>query len=125
MPENIRVKSVFELEVYKRAYRIALKLNQDLNQNHIPKYEQFGGLCDQMRRASRSICANLAEGWGKFSTIKERHQFTRIASGSANEMIVWLNFAKDLEYIPNSQCLLYLNEYQEISAMLRAMLPRT
>jgi four helix bundle protein len=51
-----------ELEVFKRAYKVSLKIPQiSLT---MPQVEQYG-LAEQMRRASKSICANLAEGFGK------------------------------------------------------------
>ena len=57
------VSSVEDLEVFRRAYRASLDLHRISLQ--LPKIEQFGGLADQMRRASKSICGNLAEGFGK------------------------------------------------------------
>src|SRR5437588_190188 len=57
------VSSFEDLEVFRRAYRISLDLHRASLQ--FPKIEQFGGLADQMRRASKSICGNLAEGFGK------------------------------------------------------------
>ncbi len=52
-----------DLEVFQRAYRISLDVHRTSLQ--FPKVEQFGGLADQMRRASKSICGNIAEGFGK------------------------------------------------------------
>ena len=57
------VFSFEDLEVFQRAYRISLDLHRASLQ--FPKVEQFGGLADQMRRASKSICGNIAEGFGK------------------------------------------------------------
>jgi hypothetical protein len=57
------VSSVEDLDVFRRAYAISLDLHQVSLK--FPKIEQFGGLADQIRRASKSICANLAEGFGK------------------------------------------------------------
>jgi 23S rRNA-intervening sequence protein len=58
-----QVSSVEDLDVFRRAYAISLDLH--LASLKFPKIEQFGGLADQMRQASKSICANLAEGFGK------------------------------------------------------------
>ena len=51
-----------DLEVFKRAYRVSLEVHRMTLK--MPNIEQYG-LADQIRRASKSICANLAEGFGK------------------------------------------------------------
>ena len=55
--------TVEDLEVFKRAYAISLdvhKASQDF-----PRNEQFGGVADQLRRASKSVCGLIAEGAGR------------------------------------------------------------
>jgi four helix bundle protein len=55
---------------------------------------------DQVRRASKSACANLAEGCGRQSQSKpEFRRFLRMALGSADEMRVWTMYCRDLGYI--------------------------
>jgi hypothetical protein len=50
-----------DLEVFRRAYQVSLELHRaSLN---FPKVEQHN-LADQIRRASKSICGNIAEGYG-------------------------------------------------------------
>jgi four helix bundle protein len=51
-----------KLEVFQRAYRISLEIHR--LSLKLPKEEQYG-LGEQIRRASKSICANIAEGFGK------------------------------------------------------------
>ena len=51
-----------ELDVYKRAFAAAMQLFQ--LSKMFPKEETYS-LTDQMRRASRSVCANVAEAWRK------------------------------------------------------------
>ena len=59
---DARVERFEDLEVFKRAYRIALEIHrQSLG---FPAIEQQA-LGDQIRRASKSICANIAEGFAK------------------------------------------------------------
>ena len=53
------VRSVEDLEVFRRAYRLSLELHRISLE--LPRIEQFA-LADQLRRASKSICANLTEG---------------------------------------------------------------
>ncbi len=57
------------LEVFKRAYAVLLELHRV--SLVFPSVEQFG-LADQLRRASKSICANIAEGMGKARKLASR-----------------------------------------------------
>ena len=82
------VRSFEQLEVFQRAYRISLDIHRVSLK--FPREEQRG-LGEQVRRASKSICANVAEGFGKQSqSVAEFRRFLRIAMGSADEMRVWL-----------------------------------
>ena len=91
-----QVSSFEDLEVFRRAYRISLDLHRA--SLLLPKVEQFGGLADQMRRASKSICANIAEGFGKQRRSNlEFKRYLLMAIGSADEMQVWLKYCSDLE----------------------------
>ena len=114
------VANVESLDVFKRAYQISLEIHRvSLT---FPKYEQFGGLADQMRRASKSICANLAEGFGKQSVSKaEFKRYVVMAIGSADEMQVWLMYAMDLGYIESSQAQTWKEAYQIIAKMLSSL----
>jgi four helix bundle protein len=101
-----------ELEVFKRAYKVSLKIPQiSLT---MPQVEQYG-LAEQMRRASKSICANLAEGFGKQSLSKtEFKRFVKMGIGSADEMRVWLRYCLDLGYIDQIAWQRLRNEYEEV-----------
>jgi four helix bundle protein len=77
-----------------------ISLDLHLASLKFPKIEQFGGLADQMRRASKSVCANLAEGFGKQRQSNlEFKRYLLMAIGSADEIQVWLKYCSDLEYI--------------------------
>ena len=107
------------LHVFKRAYRVSLEIHAMTLQ--MPKVEQYG-LADQMRRASKSICANLAEGFGKQSVSgAEFKRYLSIAIGSADEMRVWLRYCVDLNYIQESSWLTWKTEYKEIARMLTTL----
>lgn len=109
-----------DLEVFRRAYRVSLEIHQASMK--FPKIEQYNGLADQMRRASKGICANVAEGYGKQSISKaEFRRFITIALGSADEMRVWLRYAHDLKYIDTAQWQTWSEKYQEIARMLSAL----
>ena len=113
--------STFEnLEVFQRAYRVSLELHRASLQ--FPKVEQFAGLADQMRRASKSICGNIAEGHGKRRRSKaEFKRYLLMAIGSADEMQVWLKYCSDLEYIDQKSCGQWRSEYRQIARMLQGL----
>ena len=62
MNDEQAIRSFEDLEVFKRAYRVSLDIHRV--SLAFPKIEQYA-LADQVRRASKSICANLAEGFAK------------------------------------------------------------
>ena len=71
-----------DLEVFSRAYRLSLEVHRASLE--FPRIEQFA-LGDQIRRASKSICANIAEGFGKQRQSRsEFHRFVVMAIGSAD-----------------------------------------
>ena len=113
------IRSFEDLEVFKRAYRISLELHKvSLS---FPAIEQYG-LADQVRRASKSICANLAEGFGKQSqSTGEFKRYISIAIGSSDEMRVWIRYCFDLDYIKEEAWKRWRDEYKEISKMLQGL----
>jgi four helix bundle protein len=65
----------------------------------LPRIEQFA-LADQLRRSSKSICANLAEGFAKQSySAAEYRRYLTVAIGSSDETQLWLRYCIDLGYI--------------------------
>jgi four helix bundle protein len=67
-----------------------------------PKEEKYS-LTDQIIRASRSIGANIAEGWGKRTYENEFRRHLIYSLGSVEETKAWLLFAKDCNYISPEQ----------------------
>lgn len=114
------VSKVQDLQVYNRAYKIALDIHR--MSLTLPNIEQYA-LASQVRRASKGICANLAEGFAKsYRSSAEFKRFILIAIGSAEEMKVWLNFCKDLGYISDDQAINTIEEYEEITKMLNGLI---
>ena len=108
-----------DLEVFKRAYKVSLEVHRATLQ--MPQIEQYA-LADQVRRCSKSICANLAEGFGRQAQSKvEFKRFIRICIGSADEMRVWLRYCIDLGYISDTQWKTWRDEYEEIAKMLQGL----
>lgn len=59
MEKDKRINSVRELEVYKVAFETAMEIFEITRS--FPVEEKYS-MTDQMRRSSRSVCANLSEG---------------------------------------------------------------
>ena len=111
-----------DLEVFKRAYRVSLEVHKATL--HFPKIEQYA-LGDQIRRASKSICANIGEGFGKQRQSRaEFRRFLTMAMGSADEMRIWLRYALDLGYIQEAEWQAWRAEYREIAKMLQGLLTK-
>ena len=71
---------------------------------------------DQLRRASKPICANIAEGFAKQgSSAAEFKRYLQIAIGSSDEMRVWVRYCLDLDYIDEATWQRWRDEYHEIS----------
>ena len=110
---------VEDLEVFRWAYRLSLEVHRASLE--FPRIEQFA-LADQVRRASKSICANLAEGFGRQQQSKpEFRRFLMMALGSADEMQVWTMYCRDLGYIGADMAERWQGEYREIARMLSGL----
>ena len=108
-----------DLEVFKRAYKVSLDVHRATLQ--MPQIEQYA-LAHQVRRSSKSVCANLAEGFGRQAQSKvEFKRFIRMSIGSADEMRVWLRYCFDLGYISDTQWKAWRDEYEEIAKMLQGL----
>jgi len=93
---KIFIKTHRDLEVYQKAFNLAMLIFEE--SKSFPKEEKFS-LIDQIRRSSRSICANLAEAWRK-----RRYEASFIlklsdAEAEAAETEVWLEFAVQCGYL--------------------------
>ena len=108
-----------DLEVYQRAYRTSLDIHK-LSMN-FPKTEQYE-LGAQVRRATKSIAMNIAEGFGKRGSVSEFKRYLHIALGSCAEVHVQLDYCRDLEYINAEQYELYRREYNVIGKQLITMI---
>ncbi len=107
-----------DLKVYKLAYEAAMKIFEI--SKLFPKEETYS-LTDQIRKSSRSVCANIAEGYRK--RIYPKHFTSRIsdADGECSETMVWLDFSKDCNYISLEIHKELTYNYEEIGKMLGGM----
>ena len=109
------------LDVFKKSYQLAIELHKITLR--FPKHEQYE-LAQQLRKSSKSIPANIAEGMGKQSSKADVRRFIQIAMGSCDESRVWLEFARDLEYLNKQDQNLFDQRHQEIGKMLRGLINR-
>lgn len=110
------IKDVRNLVVIKQAYQTSLEIY--VSSLGFPKIEQYA-LADQLRRSSKSVCANIAEGFNTQEYSKpEFSRFLAMAGASAGETQVWLQYAYDLAYISEIQFMKWNKEYFGIKSML-------
>ena len=87
----------------------------------LPREERHD-LARQMRRASKSIPANIAEGFSRRASAKEFKHFMRVAMGSANEMETHLQIAGRLEYLAGPELEELIDGYNHIGRQLNRLI---
>ena len=102
------MKSYRDLEVYQRSYKLAVEIHNFSMK--LPK-ELSWDLGDQIRRASRSIPSNIAEGYGRSKSWRDIVNFLNDALGSNHEMLFNLEFMKDVGLIKEHDYKYYVDQY--------------
>jgi four helix bundle protein len=102
------MQSYTDLEIYTLAYALALEVHQ--MSLTLPKYELYEQ-GSQIRRSSKSIKDNIAEGFGRRKYKKEYVRFLTFAQASCDETLSQLNMINDIHFQanPNDQL---IREYQ-------------
>lgn len=106
------------LKVYQMAYALAMEI-YELTKT-FPK-EEIYSLSDQIRRSSRSVCANIGEGYRKRRYPKHFSSKMTDADGECSETMIWVDFAKDCKYITEVKHSDFDKQYQEVGRMLGSM----
>ena len=106
------------LKVWQKSHQVTLAVYDATRA--FPRSETFG-LTSQLRRASASVPANLAEGSGRNSDA-ELARFGRIALGSANEVDYHLLLARDLGYLSPEQHQALEAEVHQVKRMLASFI---
>jgi len=106
------------LKVYQLSYESAMEIFEI--SKSFPKEEKYS-LTDQIRRSSRSVCANLAEAYRKRRYPKSFTSKISDSDGEASETTVWINFAFDCKYINEETKDKLLKKYDEVGKMLGSM----
>jgi four helix bundle protein len=115
----MRLNSAKDLDVYKKAYTLGMDIFQI--SKSFPAEEKYA-LTSQIRRSSRSVCLNLREAWSKRRY--EAHFISKLTDcdGENSETDSSLDFARDCEYIKNSEHKRLTNMCAEVGRMLGGML---
>ena len=114
------VGSFEDLEVFKRAYRLSLEVHR-LSLG-LPAIEQ-DALADQIRRGSKSVCANLAEGFARQGVQPaDFRRYLIMALGAADEMRLWCRYCLDLGYLDEATWQIWRQEYRAIAKMLQGLI---
>lgn len=119
MEAGSKIRRHTELIVYQRAFSVAMKVFT-LSKS-FPKDERYS-LVDQVRRSSRSVCANLAEAWRKRRYNAAFVSKLSDSEAEAAETQVWIQFAVECNYVEPDQARILYAEYDEIIAMLVTMI---
>jgi len=106
------------LKVFQKSYNLAMEIF-DLTKT-FPKEERYS-LTDQIRRASRSVSVNIAEGYRKRRYPKHFTSKITDADAECSETIVWLDFSFNCNYISEKKKNELQHEYQEVGRMLGGM----
>ena len=115
----MKIKSYRELDVYRMAMDAAMDIFKLAND--FPREEKYA-LVDQMRRSSRSVCANIAEAWRrrryKASFVNKLNE----AETEAEETRVWLEFSLRCRYIDETTFTTLDKEYDNIMGKIVRMI---
>jgi len=90
------IENHWELEVYQLAFDAAMRIYHLSKQ--FPKEELYS-LTDQIRKASRSVCSNIAEGWGRRRYLAAFVNKLNEAESEARETFCWIQFSVKCGYL--------------------------
>ncbi|MCX6921784.1 MAG: four helix bundle protein [Verrucomicrobia bacterium] len=115
----MRLNSAKDLEVYKKAYALAMRVFEV--SKRFPSEERYA-LTGQVRRSSRSVCLNLREAWAKRRY--EAHFVSKLTDcdGENSETDSSLDFAKDCSYITDQEHHELTELDHEVGRMLGSMI---
>ena len=108
-----------DLKVYQLAYKLEMEIFEE--SKSFPKEERYS-LTDQIRRSSRSVATNIAEGFRKRRYPNMFVSKMADADSESAETQVWLDFACDCGYLSKERHDELIIGYEEIGRMLGSMI---
>lgn len=112
------INSYKDLKVWNKAMDLTTMVYDALKT--FPPKEEYG-LSSQMRRSSVSIPSNIAEGYGRNSTL-DYCRFLQISLGSAYELETQVELARRLDYIDNDTANKLATQLTEVGRMLNSLI---
>ena len=109
-----KTKTFKELIVWQKSHKLVLEVYKATS--GFPKQEVYA-LTSQIRRASVSIAANIAEGYKK-KTKPNKLNFLNISEGSLEEVKYYLILSKDLEFISEKEFVNLENLTEEVGRLI-------
>lgn len=113
------IKTHKDLQVYQAAFKSATQIHQI--SRSFPPEEKYS-LTDQVRRSSRSVCANIGEAFRKRRYPKSFIAKLSDSEAEAAETQIWLDFALEFGYIDNDKHALLYDKYDHILSQLVIMI---
>lgn len=104
-----------DLEVYNLAFETAMEIFWESRK--FPREELYS-LTDQIRRSSRSVAANIREGFAKRKYPDVFIKHFNDALGSCEETLTWLDFAYECKYLSKERHKQFSDKCEKIGAML-------
>lgn len=121
MSEKTGLKSYKDLIVYQKAKLLTINIIYYFSRYRLPYTQEFA--VKQLLRASASVGANIAEGYGRFYR-KSYRQFLSIARGSCFETDYWFEIVKEFNKFDNNKINSFSKVNVEIAKMLTAMMKK-
>ena len=115
------IDRVEQLDTFGHAHAAAMELYRA--SKTWPKEERYA-LTDQVRRSSRSVCANMAEAWAKRPYPKHFVSKLSDAHGEAEETSVWVRFAQDCGHLEAADAKRLAETYRRVIGGLIKMMRR-
>ncbi len=107
--------------MFQKAYALSLELHRATLE--FPSFERFE-IGQQLRKASKSITANIVEGMARQKSAKDLLRFLHDALGSCDESRLWLDYAKDLGYISPEKHTDWIQRYCEVGRMTNGLISK-
>ncbi|EKE11972.1 MAG: hypothetical protein ACD_14C00054G0007 [uncultured bacterium] len=118
---NVSIKNFYDLDAWKKGHTLVLEIYKITSD--FPREEAYG-ITSQLRRASSSITANIAEGFARYH-FKDKIKFYYNSRGSAAEVHNFLLLAKDLGYIDLDTCDTLCKKASEIGKLINGLIRST
>ncbi len=115
------IRHFYDLAVWKEVHSLSVQIYKITAK--FPQKEVYG-MSDQLRRASSSVGANIAEGFGRFH-YKDKIKFYYNARGSACEVQSFLFLAKDIGYVTKDDVRIIFSKYETLNKKLNQFIKTT